>query len=1186
MDFKVIEDEIDRIRKNCEELNKVIRHNNNTIEYEKEKIDKLWEEKRSKYKKNVGNMVNKYREYYNQIVKFETVLSLDSKTNCSNTTVKINRNFGENSLEKNLKIADEFCKEFNKFIANLNEMDFDSIDKPHRFRRHENIIVDANDEDFKPLNGEDNPSYKDVDPLENIRESYINIKNKAESLFNIIEIQLERKLSLEKFKNDFDEIKNTYLTNLKKSLDADYDKLLNEYFIDEKKKVTKKEFFEKIDAYRSETNVSAEYGSNEFMESVLIGELSLDVASNNSKYFKYGTVYPTYMKDGWLDIPLVWDFVNKGNILIDTKSESYSQELIAFVRQLILEFVSSFPAKRTKIKLIDLDNKMDFSVLSRLGNADQDILDGGIVRTESNLSTTIQDYYGYMFKIKDDLLSYNMVKNIFEFNKRFKANPQSVYLFVFANFPYCLRDDTIKKVYDIVKNGNDSGLFSIIINNNNYSSNQGLSREVYNKVLSDIGNNSIVIKENNGKFSVDFKFKNTFIPRSDFRIDDLQIIIDRLKDSAKKSTQIIISIDEMFEAIDKDRDDDIPSIRLNIPIGKRGGDIQYLSFDASSTNTHALAIGSTGSGKSVLLHTIILNACYKYSPEDLNLYIIDFKGGVEFKYYESKENSSLILPHIRLTGLTNDVEDGLAILKNLENILNERENIFTSVGCQNIYEYCRKVQKMPRLLVIIDEIQTLFDENESIAYKAIKIMDKILTKGRAFGICILWASQGVPRTPGSNKLLSETGNKICLKLQNPQDSASINVDPKMVAQLGQIEKGLAVINETPNIANSKSFRVAYSENTENRFKYSKMIVNKWKNVISSNKFEPLFVVGDEAQPVFTNRNITFNFTPTESDIKSYAFGKYDVVFGENYVTGKPYANSINLRENGENILIVGNQIETVRDIMGFSLLSVMCNHMLNLEAKENSGKVYLINGELINPKNENALINLVRKDFENELIISNSNDKIQSIVKDIYIKYKDRYKESSTSEYAIKYAPIFIVIHSIQRYYELFEENPLLKFNEDNSNEKDAPISDTSLLEDAFSNAGFFKNKLDNLGLSGSGSQGSLNNVYFVDALAELMERGGSYGIHFIVSGDKPTDLKRMKDPFRKFEYKIITKGLRSDYIAELISDYRNADTVNKLNVCWVNYKDNKDKVKYYQFNYEKDKNWYENVKNYFLELR
>lgn len=154
----------------------------------------------------------------------------------------------------------------------------------------------------------------------------------------------------------------------------------------------------------------------------------------------------------------------------------------------------------------------------------------------------------------------------------------------------------------------------------------------------------------------------------------------------------------------------------------------------------------------------------------------------------------------------------------------------------------------------------------------------------------------------------------------------------------------------------------------------------------------------------------------------------------------------------------------------------------------------------------------------------------------------------------------------------------MLKFDDDKA--ETPKVADISSLEDMFSNIAAFKEKSEsNDNTFCTKPTNELKNIYFVEALAELMDRGGSYGIHFIVSGNKPTELKKMKEPFRKFEYKVITKGLKNEYISELISDYRNADSFNKLNVCWVNYKDNKDKVKYYQFNYENDKAWYESIK-------
>ena len=70
-----------------------------------------------------------------------------------------------------------------------------------------------------------------------------------------------------------------------------------------------------------------------------------------------------------------------------------------------------------------------------------------------------------MNKVDDDILSYNSVENIYEYNSRFEANPQNVHLFVLVNYPTGMRDDIAKRVIKIVQNGNRAGIFSIIINN-------------------------------------------------------------------------------------------------------------------------------------------------------------------------------------------------------------------------------------------------------------------------------------------------------------------------------------------------------------------------------------------------------------------------------------------------------------------------------------------------------------------------------------------------------------------------------------------------------------------------------------------------------------------------------------------------------------------------------------------------
>ena len=92
------------------------------------------------------------------------------------------------------------------------------------------------------------------------------------------------------------------------------------------------------------------------------------------------------------------------------------------------------------------------------------------------------------------------------------------------------------------------------------------------------------------------------------------------------------------------------SALFSVPIGKdENGTVQYLEFGdpvSKGTSHHALVTGSLGSGKSTLLHTIIMSALTTYSPDELNLYLLDFKSGTEFQVYANHK-----IPHIKVLAL-------------------------------------------------------------------------------------------------------------------------------------------------------------------------------------------------------------------------------------------------------------------------------------------------------------------------------------------------------------------------------------------------------------------------------------------------------------------------------------------------------------------------------------------------------
>src|SRR6185312_9446535 len=104
--------------------------------------------------------------------------------------------------------------------------------------------------------------------------------------------------------------------------------------------------------------------------------------------------------------------------------------------------------------------------------------------------------------------------------------------------------------------------------------------------------------------------------------------------------------------------------------------------------------------KTNLLHVLITNLALTYSPDELELYLIDFKT-VGFAFYAMHQ-----LPHARVIATQSEREFGLSVLKRLEDLREERKNIFYQ-RADDILQYREKYpqERMPRILLIIDEFQ-------------------------------------------------------------------------------------------------------------------------------------------------------------------------------------------------------------------------------------------------------------------------------------------------------------------------------------------------------------------------------------------------------------------------------------------------------------------------------------------------
>lgn len=158
-------------------------------------------------------------------------------------------------------------------------------------------------------------------------------------------------------------------------------------------------------------------------------------------------------------------------------------------------------------------------------------------------------------------------------------------------------------------------------------------------------------------------------------------------------------------------------------------------------------VGLPRSGKTTSLHAMILTMAMLYSPEELELYLIDAKHGVEFKVYEH-------LPHARMVSVHSEREFSLAVLKSIQAKIRERAQLIKAQGggLSNITEYRTTTgEVLPRIVVVMDEFHELFEEADAIGLEAFAAFSDIVRIGPFSGVHIVVASQTLSSMPAMDR---------------------------------------------------------------------------------------------------------------------------------------------------------------------------------------------------------------------------------------------------------------------------------------------------------------------------------------------------------------------------------------------------------------------------------------------------
>ena len=253
---------------------------------------------------------------------------------------------------------------------------------------------------------------------------------------------------------------------------------------------------------------------------------------------------------------------------------------------------------------------------------------------------------------------------------------------------------------------------------------------------------------------------------------------------------------------------------IDIPIGwTPAGDFATLRVGATDSEHHALLAGKTGSGKSNLLHVLIHTLCEKYSPEEIDLYLLDYKESTEFNVYAAPP-----LPHARLVATESDPEYGVTVLRHFVGELETRARIFKSASARDFSEY-RKLSgvRLPRALLIIDEFQVLFSEGRQVAEAAEQFLSQLLKQGRSFGIHILLATQTLKgiNALSIGSIITQLGCRIALACGQEDSALILGSGNLAAAELRSPPEGI-INNANGAKSGNVKFMIPFAGESEHR----------------------------------------------------------------------------------------------------------------------------------------------------------------------------------------------------------------------------------------------------------------------------------------------------------------------------------------------------------------------------------
>ena len=256
---------------------------------------------------------------------------------------------------------------------------------------------------------------------------------------------------------------------------------------------------------------------------------------------------------------------------------------------------------------------------------------------------------------------------------------------------------------------------------------------------------------------------------------------------------------------------------ISFAVGTYGmSTIEVTLGDELNQRHNALITGAVGQGKSNLISVVVHSLCQRYSPSEVEFYMLDFKEGVTLQAFAPDPHTGSFLPHARVLGLDADREYGVNVLRHLFATYRQRMATFKAAGVQNIRQYrlANPEAVMPRIVVVIDEFQVLFADQDTVATTASDLIVKGARLFRACGIHFILASQ----TIGSGGMLGGTTGqalfaqipvRLALKNSLTESHATLGIKNDAASHIRSRE---AIVNlDYGELSSNRKTTIAYAD---------------------------------------------------------------------------------------------------------------------------------------------------------------------------------------------------------------------------------------------------------------------------------------------------------------------------------------------------------------------------------------